>query len=294
MQFYSIPHLLKVQNKKMLIQLGYEFRFNIPTQVAFVAMLRVHSSRANQLQAPDVMKVDPDVKVNEYLDSFGNHCARFVAPPGPLRIYSSSVIEDSGERDPVNYDAREVPVQDLPPEALRFLLNSRYCEMDLLSNTAAELFGHLRPGWSRVQAVCDWVWSKILFGYGYTRTSKTAMDVYTERTGVCRDFQHLAITFCRCLNIPARYATGYLTDIGVAGPLTPMDFSAWFEVYLEDRWWAFDARNNTPRIGRILMATGRDAADVALTTSFGSAYLTDFSVVAEEVPAESLIAAAQS
>ncbi len=270
------------QNRKMLIQLGYEFRFNIPVQVPFVTMLHVHPSRAKDLQSPDVMLLDPAVPVDQYTDSFGNLCSRFVAPPGQLRIWSSSVIADSGERDEVNLDAREIPVQDLPADVLRFLLNSRYCEMDLLSNTAAELFGHLRPGWSRVQAVCDWVWSKIMFGYNHTRASKTAMDVYTERTGVCRDFQHLAITFCRCLNIPARYATGYLTDIGVSGPLTPMDFSAWFEVYLENRWWAFDARNNTPRIGRILMATGRDAADVALTTSFGSAYLTEFKVVAEE------------
>jgi transglutaminase-like putative cysteine protease len=164
------------------------------------------------------------------------------------------------------------------------MLNSRYCEVDRLSNIAVELFGHLPPGWGRVQAICDWVHSKVGFGYHHARSSKTALDVFTERNGVCRDFQHLAITFCRALNIPARYATGYLGDIGVPPADCPMDFSAWFEAYLEGTWWAFDARHNQRRIGRILMATGRDASDVAITTSFGTANLTKFTVVTEEVP----------
>jgi transglutaminase-like putative cysteine protease len=169
------------------------------------------------------------------------------------------------------------------PELLRYLLNSRYCEVDRLSNIAVELFGHLKPGWSRVQAICGWVNWKVAFGYHHARSSKTALDVFTERTGVCRDFQHLAVTFCRALNIPARYATGYLGDIGVPKEPTPMDFSAWFEVYLQNRWWTFDARHVNPRIGRVLMATGRDASDVAITTSFGIANLTGFSVVTDEV-----------
>ena len=198
-------------------------------------------------------------------------------------MHNSTLIEDSGEPDPQNFSAREIPIEHLPTEALQFLLASRYCEVDLLSNTAAELFGHLPPGWNRVQAICDWVNQKVTFGYSFARSTKTALDVYTERMGVCRDFQHLAITFCRCLNIPARYTTGYLGDIGVPLTPTPMDFSAWFEVYLEDRWWTFDARHNRPRIGRVLMATGRDAADVAITTSFGSARLTKFSVATDEV-----------
>lgn len=195
------------------------------------------------------------------------------------------LIQDSGEPDPADLSACEWPVADLPNEMLLFLLSSRYCEVDLFSNIAFELFGHIEPGWGRVQAICDWVNSKVTFNYQQARPTKTAMDVYTERVGVCRDFQHLAITFCRALNIPARYATGYLGDIGVP-PRLPMDFSAWFEVWLGDRWWAFDARNNEPRIGRILMATGRDAADVALTTSFGQANLSYFFVVTEEVAAE--------
>jgi transglutaminase-like putative cysteine protease len=174
-------------------------------------------------------------------------------------------------------------VEELPVETLRFLLASRYCESDLLSNTAAQLFGHIKPGWERVQAVVEWVHNKVTFGYNYARPTKTALEVMNEGQGVCRDFQHLAITLCRCLNIPARYATGYLGDIDFVCPPSPMDFSAWFEVYLEDRWWTFDARHNKPRVGRVLMATGRDAADVALTTSFGRADLLQFTVVSDEV-----------
>jgi transglutaminase-like putative cysteine protease len=197
------------------------------------------------------------------------------------------LIEDSGEPDPVNPTARQAPVQDLPSDVLRFLLASRYSEVDQLMNTAGNLFGNTEPGWARVQAICDWVHSNIEFGYNYASSTKTAQDVFADRRGVCRDFQHLAIAFCRCMNIPARYAAGYLGDIGV--PLNPpMDFSAWFEAYLENRWWTFDARNNTPRIGRVLMATGRDAADVAITTSFGTAWLKNFNVVTDEVAPDSL------
>jgi transglutaminase-like putative cysteine protease len=189
----------------------------------------------------------------------------------------------------VNRLAREISVEDLPDQTLLYLLSSRYCEVDLLSNTAAELFGGLPRGWRRVQAVCDWVHDHLTFGYQHARSTRTALEAYHERTGVCRDFQHLAITLCRCLNIPARYATGYLGDIGVPVMPLPMDFSAWFEVYLENRWWTFDARHNTPRIGRILIATGRDAADVAITTSFGTACLRKFEVFTDEVPAEAWI-----
>jgi transglutaminase-like putative cysteine protease len=196
------------------------------------------------------------------------------------------LIEDSGEPDAVDPSAREVRVDCLPEETLLYLLGSRYCEVDLLSETAVQLFGGLPRGWRRVQAICDWAHNHVKFGYDYARCTRTAVEVHNERVGVCRDFQHLAITLCRCLNIPARYATGYLDDIGVPPAPSPMDFSAWFEVYLEDRWWTFDARHNTPRIGRVLMATGRDAADAAITTSFGSAVLKKFEVVSDEVHAE--------
>ena len=191
------------------------------------------------------------------------------------------MIDDSGLPDPVEWGAKEIPPQDLPDNVLPFLLSSRYCEVDSLSAVAYELFGSVAPGWNRVQAICNWVHNKVTFNYAQARPTKTAMDVYTERVGVCRDYQHLAITFCRAMNIPARYATGYLGDFGVPVRL-PMDFSAWFEVYLDNRWWAFDARNNVPRIGRILMATGRDASDVAVTTSFGQADLKYFFVQTEE------------
>ena len=261
----------------MLLRLAYDIQFYIPSEVAMVALLNVHSSRAGELLEPDELQTEPKLDVTHYEDSFGNHCVRFVAPPGNLRLSSTTLINDSGNVDEVNWSARELAVKDLPNETLRFLMNSRYCEVDLFSSIAFELFGQFDPGWNRVQAICNWVHNKVTFNYAQARPTKTAMDVYTERVGVCRDFQHLAITFCRAMNIPARYATGYLGDIGVPVRM-PMDFSAWFEVWLDDRWWTFDARNNIPRMGRILMATGLDAADVALTTSFGRADLTYFFV----------------
>ena len=180
--------------------------------------------------------------------------------------------------------ARQHPVEELPFDHLTYLMNSRCCEVDRLSDIATELFGNTAPGWGRVQAIVNWVHSRVQFGYQFARATRTALDVYTERVGVCRDFQHLAIAFCRCMHIPARYATGYLGDIGVQISSAPMDFSAWFEVYLEGRWWTFDARHNAPRVGRVLMAAGRDAADVAMTTSFGMAELAKFTVVTSEVP----------
>jgi transglutaminase-like putative cysteine protease len=268
----------------VLIRLGYDLSFDVPAPVAMVAMLHVYPSRASDLLEPDILRLDPDVPVRQYTDAFGNACSRFLAPPGKLRLWNSTIVKDSGDPDPICSEARQIPVQDLPEETLQYLLNTRYCEVDRLSNIACELFAQTEPGWPRVQAICDWVNQKVTFGYHFARQTKTALDVYTERCGVCRDFQHLAITFCRCLNIPARYATGYLGDIGVPPVPSPMDFSAWFEVYLEDRWWAFDARHNRPRIGRVLMAVGRDAADVAITTSFGLATLTNFTVVTDEVP----------
>jgi transglutaminase-like putative cysteine protease len=266
----------------MLIRLGYDIQFDIPAPVPMVAMLNVHPSRIADLRTPNELQLTPSVPVEIYHDSFGNICSRFVATAGQLRLYNSTLIEDSGEPDPVNPGARQSPVQNLPPEVLRYMLASRYCEIDQFMDTAGSLFGGTQPGWSRVQAICDWVHANIVFGYNFASPTKTARDVYADRRGVCRDFQHLAITFCRCMNIPARYATGYLGDIGVP-PNPPMDFSAWFEAYLEDRWWTFDARNNRPRIGRVLMATGRDAADVAITTSFGTAWLKRFTVVTDEV-----------
>ena len=275
----------------MILRLGYDIQFELPAPAAIVALLNVHPSRVADLRAPDELRVEPAAQTDTYIDSFGNRCVRFQAQQGALRLSNSTLIYDTGEPDRQNFDAREIPVQKLPHEVLRYLYSSRYCEVDRFSTIALELFGAVPPGFSRVQAVCDWIHTRVVFGYQHARPTKTALDVYTERFGVCRDFQHLAVTMCRALNIPARYATGYLGDIGVPVSPTPMDFSAWFEAYLEDRWWTFDARHNHPRIGRVLMATGRDASDVAITTSFGMANLTQFTVVTDELPPEQARAA---
>jgi transglutaminase-like putative cysteine protease len=266
----------------MLIRLGYDIQFQVAAGAPMIAHLNVHPARTPDLLEPDLLRLDPPVDVEQYLDSFGNLATRFLLPPGRVRIYNSTLIQDSGQLDAQNPLAEEVPVERLPAETLRYLLASRYCEVDLLMDTASQLFGGAPRGWGRVQAVCEWVHRNVTFGYHFARSNRTALEVYAERVGVCRDFQHLAVTFCRCLNIPARYATGYLGDIGV--PLTPpMDFSAWFEAHLDGRWWTFDARHNAPRIGRVLIGVGRDATDVAITTSFGNAELARFDIVADEV-----------
>jgi transglutaminase-like putative cysteine protease len=268
---------------EMLLRLGYDMQFELPEPASCVAQLRVHPSRAADLRTPDEVHVEPSLPAEDYTDSFGNLCTRFQAPAGPLRLSNTVLLEDSGEPDPVAPNALGRPVAELPPETLRFLLPSRYCEVDSMAAAALDLFGDTALAWERVQAICDWAHQKVAFGYGFARPTKTALEVFTERQGVCRDFQHLAITFCRALGIPARYAAGYLGDIRIPAAPYPMDFSAWFEAYLDDRWWAFDARHNTPRAGRVLMATGRDAADVAFFTSFGRADLKKFVVVSEEV-----------
>ena len=267
----------------MLIRLGYDIRFEIGQPVPMVTLLSVHPSRRHDLKAPDRVIAEPALNQVEYTDSFGNICTRILAPSGTLRLTNSTIVEDSGLPDPENPYAREVPVEELPTETLRFLMASRFCEVDLISPLAVELFGDIPRGWGRVKAICDWVHSKVTFSYPHARPTRTALDVFTERVGVCRDFQHLAITFCRCLNIPARYATGYLGDIGVPPVASPMDFSAWFEAFLDGRWWTFDARHNAPRIGRVLIATGLDATDVAISTSFGGAKLAHFEVVTDEI-----------
>jgi transglutaminase-like putative cysteine protease len=270
----------------MLIRVGFEIQFDLPAETAMIAVVNVHPSREWDLLEPEVLVTEPRLALGTYADSFGNRCTRFVAPPGRLKLSSSALVHDSGKPDEVNEAARETPVGDLPHAVLQYLLSSRYCEVDRFVNIAADLFGNLAPGWNRVQAITNWVHDNVTFDYATARPTKTALDVLAERTGVCRDFQHLAITFCRALNIPARYATGYLGDIGIPSR-GPMDFSAWFEAFLDGRWWTFDARHNTPQVGRVLMAAGRDASDVAITTSFGEATLRAFEVVAKEEAATS-------
>lgn len=266
----------------MFIRVGYDIVFDLPAPTPMVTVLRLHPSREATLRTSDAVHSEPEVPLNEYTDVFGNRCGRLLAPAGTFRLWSDAVVEDDGLPDRISREAEQHPIEQLPSEVMQFLLASRYCEVDRLANTAWELFQNTPPGWDRVQAICDWVHSHVHFDYQLTHPSKTAFDVFQEGTGVCRDFQHLAITFCRSMNIPARYATGYIPDIGVEIE-SDMDFAAWFQVYLGGQWHTFDARNNKPRIGRVLMATGRDAVDVALTTSFGFANLLKFAVVAEPV-----------
>jgi transglutaminase-like putative cysteine protease len=267
----------------MIIHLGYEFIFEAPAPTPMLLLLSTHPTRAASHMQPDRLCVEPEVRRDDFVDRFGNNCTRIVAPTGRVRLWNDTLVKDSGEPDPVRPDAVEHAIEDLPLDALPYLLASRYCEVDCLSEIAWNLFENSPRGWGRVQAICDWVHNNVRFGYDYARPTKTAHDVYKERAGVCRDFTHLAITFCRCMNIPARYATGYLGDIGVPPSADPMDFSAWFEAFLGGQWHTFDARHNVPRIGRVLMAHGRDAVDAALTTSFGPIHLAQFKVWTDQV-----------
>jgi transglutaminase-like putative cysteine protease len=271
----------------MRIRVGYELIYECPQPTPMILMLAVHASRVPDLIVPDHMVTDPPVAITPYRDMFGNWCSRILAPPGRLRITANGVVNDSGLPDPVVPEARQNPVQDLPEECLTFLLPSRYCDIDRLDKIAEALFAPTKPGWARVQAICDFVHRHVTFGYHHARHTKSAWDAYTERTGVCRDFAHLAISFCRCMNIPARYCTGYLGDFGVTPPPgEPMDFSAWIEAYIGGQWHAFDPRYNVPRIGKVLIARGRDAADVAISTTFAPNKLTKFTVWTDEVKAE--------
>ncbi len=273
----------------MLIQSEFDIQFHLPADTPMVALLHLHPSLDAALRTKDDLLVEhidasssTTIVPESYMDSFGNRCARFHAPPGALRLSGNNIVDISADPDPQPSGAVQHPVDDLPAEILQFLLASRYCEVDRFSAIAYDLFSNLPPGGERALAIRDWVHWKVRFDYMKARPTKTAMDVYTEREGVCRDFQHLAITLTRAMNIPARYVTGHLGDIRI--PLSGAgDFSAWYQVWLDGRWWDMDARHNTPRIGRLLMATGRDAADVAITTSFGQANLTHFYVESNEI-----------
>ncbi len=267
----------------MQIRLGYDISYECPQPTPMLLLLRVHPSRANDLLGPDEIHTEPQAPVQSYLDGFGNLCSRVMAPAGVFRMHTLTTIESSPVQDLIAPDAQQIPVQWLPSELLVYLLGSRYCETDKLSEFAWQQFGSTPPGWARVRAVCNFVHAHIRFDYMTARSTKSAFEVFHEGTGVCRDFAHLAVTLCRCLNIPARYCTGYLGDIGVPPDPAPMDFHAWFEAYLDDRWFTFDARHNIPRIGRVLIGRGRDAADVPLSNSFGMTLLKNFTVVTEEI-----------
>ncbi|NJC34001.1 transglutaminase-like putative cysteine protease [Sphingomonas jejuensis] len=267
----------------MLIRAGYNIRLETAQPTPLLALLSVHPSRNKDLVTLHRITATPDVPMYNYVDGFGNICTRLTVPEGGVTLDCDFVIRDTGAADIYAPDAPQLPIEQLPDDVLVYLLGSRYCETDRLSETAWGLFGHIRPGWDRVQAIVDFTHDHIEFGYHHARHTKTAWDAHQEQTGVCRDFAHLAIALCRCMNIPARYCTGYLGEIREPRSEAAMDFSAWFDVYLGGNWYTFDARHNRPRIGRILMARGRDATDAALTTSFGPAALTRFDVITEEV-----------
>jgi transglutaminase-like putative cysteine protease len=279
----------------VLIQSEFDIQFALQQPTVMVALLHVHPTVDPLLTQPDCLCVEhwapgawrsepTQLAVQEYLDGFGNRCARFTAPSGRLRLSGGHVLRSADTVELQGFGLKTTPVEQLPPETLQFLLASRYCEVDKFGGIAMDLFGHLGNGWALAATIRDWVHEKVVFDYQKARATKTAMDVFTERVGVCRDYQHLAITLSRCMNLPARYVTGYIGDIRV--PYSgPGDFSAWYQVWLGGQWWDMDARHNYPRMGRILMATGRDAADVAITTSFGRADLTHFYVESNEIDA---------
>jgi transglutaminase-like putative cysteine protease len=269
----------------MKIRIGCELRYMFPAPTPMIAILTVHYTRAGDLEWPDHLTTSPVVPIEGYRDSFGNWCCRLVAPAGHFTMGTNAVIRDDLHMDRIDRRAVQHKVQDLPADTLLFLLGSRYCETDLLSERAWQMFGQKQRGWSLVQAVCDFVHEHIAFDYMQARVTRTAAEAFTERKGVCRDYAHLAITLLRCLNIPARYCTGYVSDIGQPPPYAEMDFAAWIEVFLGHQWHVFDPRNNAPRIGRILIARGRDAADVALTHTFGANTLVGFKVITEEAMA---------
>ncbi|HSO21227.1 MAG TPA: transglutaminase family protein, partial [Desulfosarcina sp.] len=260
--------------------------YECPQPTPMMLALNIHFTRVSDIIVPDHLKVSPSIPITAYRDTFGNWCSRIVAPAGEIRLSTDAVVNDTGEPDVIAPAADQHQVQDLPEKTLTFLLGSRYCETDLLTEAAWDLFDKSPAGWGRVQAICDFVHNHIAFGYEHARATKTAWEAFNERTGVCRDYTHLAVAFCRCMNIPARYCTGYLGDIGVPPPYGPMDFSAWFDVYLGGRWYTFDARNNVPRIGRVLIARGRDAADVAISNTFGPNTLKSFKIWTYEVSGE--------
>ncbi len=267
----------------MLIQVGYELVFDCPQQTPMILMVNIHYSRASDIVTPDRLTTDPETPITAYRDGFGNWCTRILAPIGKIRLKGAGVVRDSAQPDVLSPFAVQHALQELPEETLVFLLGSRYCETDLLSEAAWSRFGQSTPGWPRVQAICDFVHNHIVFNYQNARPTRTAWEAFNERMGVCRDYAHLAIALCRCMNIPARYCTGYLGDMGTPPPYGVMDFAAWFEVFLGGHWHTFDARNNVPRIGRVLIARGRDAADVAIATTFGKNTLESFQVWTDEI-----------
>ena len=267
----------------MKLRVGYEIVYDFPQPTPMLIVLGTHFTRASDVIVPDYLTVDPAVPITPYRDMFGNWCSRLVAPAGRMRLAADGVVRDLGVPDPVVPSAIQHAVEDLPAETIVYLLGSRYCETDLLSDIAWKMFETTPPGWARVQAICDFVHNHIKFDYQHARATRTAHQAFDEGRGVCRDYAHLAIALCRCMNIPARYCTGYLGDIGTPKPWAAGDFAGWFEAYLGGHWYTFDPRNNEPRLGRVLIAQGRDAADVPITQTFGPNTLVSFKVWTDEI-----------
>ena len=270
----------------MLIRLGYELEIQCPSPVEAFGLLDVHPDVAHRVVQTTGLQLSADVPHHFFTDTYGNRALRLTAPAGSLRLYQDIIIKDSGQPDAWDADLREVPMAELPDAVLVYLRASRYCESDLMMAEAWRLFGGIEPGWTRVRAIFDYVNDHLTFGYQFARSTRTAFEAWQEGKGVCRDFAHLAITFCRCMNIPARYANGFLGDIGVPRDPAPMDYNAWVEVWLDGGWVTLDARHNSARIGRVVVARGRDATDIPLIHTMGPHELTTFKVWAEELPPE--------
>jgi transglutaminase-like putative cysteine protease len=274
-------HVLTSSRRILLVNGGFNLAYECSDFTPMVFMVHLRPEEAINLMQPEYMTLYPEVEFSNYIDSFGNLCTRLIAPPGRLSIWNrfAMAVDELPEEMPVYAYQHSVP--ELPEDTLQYLIGSRYCDTQKLSSLAWSLFGGYWEGWARVKAILDYTHNRIKFSYPNARDDRTAFEAHEERIGVCRDYAHLAIALCRCMNIPARYCTGYLGDIGVPPDPAPMDFSAWFEVYMGGRWWALDARHNQPRIGRMVVARGRDAADVAISTSFGPAKLCEFKVFTE-------------
>jgi len=275
----------------MFIRYGFDIALELSQPTTVLTMMDVHSNCRHAIVAETEFRVSPSVTAAKIIDSHGNLVRRMSAPRGRMSMRLEGVFHSDGREDEVDRTADAAAVSDLPPEALPFLLSSRYCEIDLLSDFAWANFGSISGGWRKVQAICDFVHERMTFDYAHARPTRTASEALAERVGVCRDFTHLAVALCRCLNIPARYCNGYLGDIGVPPDPAPMDFNAWFEAFLGGRWLTFDPRHNQPRIGRILISRGRDAAEIPMFTTFGPHVLTRFLVVTEEVKESAALAA---
>ena len=266
----------------MLVRVGCQFEYEAPEPTPSVWQVRPHADGAHRIVTETW---DPPAPARVYVDAYGNLCDRITLPPGPSVLRYDGTVDVPSTPDEMDPYATETAIDELPDEAFAYLLPSRFCWPDVLHDAAWELFASAKPGWARVQAVCDWVHENIRYEVGASNAMTTAFDVWMSRTGVCRDFTQLGMTLCRALNIPARYVGGYIPDIGVTPIDLPMDFCSWFEVWLDGRWWTFDPRNNVPRTGRVVVARGRDALDGAMATTWGAAELKIMNVWADEVTA---------